>query len=139
MIHCFIIFVIINSWLSFYKCFRLSIESQQTHHHTLVKEEPVNTIEVEAVEQDEDDDEEDEEGEVKNPVEVKPEEFDEEIPENKMPMSPSVEFLDDDEDEYEDDEDDKFNDAQMPHAPLPTRPPPTSISTIRLSQQDRVQ
>ena len=112
--------------------FRLSIESQQTHHHSLVKEEPVKAIEVEAEEEDDDDEEVDE---IKDPVEEKCEEF----LENKMPMSPSVEFLDDDEDEYEDDEDDKFNDAQMPHAPLPTRPPPTSISTIRLSQQDRVQ
>lgn len=90
--------------------FRLSLESQQTHHHPLVKEELVK-VEDEEI----------------DPVEV---------PESKMPLSPSVEFLDDDDDEYEDDE---FNDAEMPHATLPMRPPTTSISTIRLSQQDRVQ
>lgn len=119
-----IMLLIINLCILLLIVYRLSIESQQTHHHTLVKEEPVKAIEVEDVE--------DEVEAIEDPV-------DDDIPENKMPLSPSVEFLDDDEDEYEDDEDDKYNDAQMPHAPLPTRPPPTSISTIRLSQQDRVQ
>lgn len=55
---------------------------------------------------------------------------------SKMPMSPSIEYLDDDDfdDEYEDD---KFNyDHVGPSVAL--RPPPTSISTIRLSQQNRV-
>lgn len=55
---------------------------------------------------------------------------------SKMPMSPSIEYLDDDDfdDEYEDD---KFNYEHVgPSVAL--RPPPTSISTIRLSQQNRV-
>ena len=92
----------------------------------------MKTVEVELeVEEDVEDVKEDP-VDVIDEIDVKHEEFNE----NKMPMSPSVEFLDDDEDEYDDDE---FNDAQMPQASLPTRPPPTSISTIRLSQQDRVQ
>ena len=55
---------------------------------------------------------------------------------SKMPMSPSIEYLDDDDydDEYEDD---KFNYEHVgPSVAL--KPPPTSISTIRLSQQNRV-
>lgn len=57
---------------------------------------------------------------------------------SKMPMSPSIEYLDDDEDEEEDEyEDDEFNDEQVPTS-MPMRPPPTSISTIRLVQEGRV-
>lgn len=56
---------------------------------------------------------------------------------SKMPMSPSIEYLDDDDFDDEYDDDDKFNDEHVgPSVPL--RPPPTSISTIRLSQQNRV-
>lgn len=56
---------------------------------------------------------------------------------SKMPMSPSIEYLDDDDFDEEEDDDDKFNYDQV--APSMTmRPPPTSISTIRLSQQNRV-
>ena len=55
---------------------------------------------------------------------------------SKMPMSPSIEYLDDDEYD-EDDDDDKFNDDHMVPSNIPLRPPPTSISTIRLSQQNR--
>lgn len=56
---------------------------------------------------------------------------------SKMVMSPSIEYLDDDDYDEEEDDDDKFNDDLV--APtLPLRPPPTSISTIRLSQQNRV-
>lgn len=55
---------------------------------------------------------------------------------SKMPMSPSIEYLDDD-DYDEDDDEDKFNEQVAPST-IPLRPPPTSISTIRLSQQNRV-
>lgn len=57
---------------------------------------------------------------------------------SKMPMSPSIEYLDDDyESEEDDDEHDKFNDEHIAPSTIPLRPPPTSISTIRLSQQNR--
>lgn len=56
---------------------------------------------------------------------------------SKMPMSPSIEYLDDDDDEEEDEYDDEFNDEQLPTS-MPMRPPPTSISTIRLVQEGRV-
>lgn len=54
-----------------------------------------------------------------------------------MPMSPSIEYLDDD--DYDEDEmdEDKFND-ELVASFIPLRPPPTSISTIRLCQQNRV-
>lgn len=56
---------------------------------------------------------------------------------SKMPMSPSIEYLDDDDYDEEEDDDDKFNyDHVAPSMVM--RPPPTSISTIRLSQQNRV-
>jgi hypothetical protein len=60
--------------------------------------------------------------------------------ESKMPMSPSIEYLDDedeDEDDYED-EDDEFNDEQLP-TNVQSRPTniPTSISTIRLLKENR--
>lgn len=55
----------------------------------------------------------------------------------KMPMSPSIEYLDDDDFGSEEDDDDKFNYDQIPPS-MGMRPPPTSISTIRLSQQNRV-
>ena len=55
----------------------------------------------------------------------------------KMPMSPSIEYLDDDDFASEEDDDDKFNYDQIPPS-MGMRPPPTSISTIRLSQQNRV-
>lgn len=57
---------------------------------------------------------------------------------SKMVMSPSIEYLDDDEFEEEEDDDDKFNDEHIAPSTIPLRPPPTSISTIRLSQQNRV-
>lgn len=57
---------------------------------------------------------------------------------SKMPMSPSIEYLDDDYYDDEDDEDDKFNDEHIAPSTIPLKPPPTSISTIRLSQQNRV-
>jgi hypothetical protein len=58
---------------------------------------------------------------------------------SKMPMSPSIEYLDDEDDyDEEDDDDDKFNDEHIAPSMMPMRPPPTSISTIRLSQQNRV-
>lgn len=76
---------------------------------------------VELIEEDEEDEDEDD-------VPVEP---------SKMPLSPSIEYLDDDDFEEEDDEDDKFNyDQVLPSVGL--RPPPTSISTIRLSQQNRI-
>lgn len=56
---------------------------------------------------------------------------------SKMPMSPSIEYLDDDDFDDEYDDDDKFNDEHVGPS-VPMRPPPTSISTIRLSQQNRV-
>lgn len=56
---------------------------------------------------------------------------------SKMPMSPSIEYLDDDEDDDDEYEDDEFNDEQLPSS-MPMRPPPTSISTIRLVQEGRV-
>lgn len=56
---------------------------------------------------------------------------------SKMPMSPSIEYLDDDDFDDEDDDEDKFNDEHVAPS-MPMRPPPTSISTIRLSQQNRV-
>jgi hypothetical protein len=56
---------------------------------------------------------------------------------SKLPMSPSIEYLDDDDDEDEDEYDDEFNEQQLP-SNMPTRPPPTSISTIRLVQEGRV-
>lgn len=56
---------------------------------------------------------------------------------SKMPMSPSIEYLDDDDFDEEEDDEDKFNyDHVAPSMVM--RPPPTSISTIRLSQQNRV-
>lgn len=57
---------------------------------------------------------------------------------SKMPMSPSIEYLDDDYYEDEEDDDDKFNDEHIAPSTIPLKPPPTSISTIRLSQQNRV-
>lgn len=56
---------------------------------------------------------------------------------SKMPMSPSIEYLDDDDEDDEEFEDDEFNDEQLP-SNMPMRPPPTSISTIRLVQEGRV-
>lgn len=57
---------------------------------------------------------------------------------SKMVMSPSIEYLDDDEEEDEDEyEEDEFNDEQLPSS-MPMRPPPTSISTIRLVQEGRI-
>lgn len=53
-----------------------------------------------------------------------------------MPLSPSIEYLDDDESD-EEDEDDKFNNDLAAAPSMPLRPPPTSISTIRLSQENR--
>ena|SRR5690349_18253507 len=61
-----------------------------------------------------------------------------EVGASKMPMSPSIEYLDDDYYDDEDDDDDKFNDEHIAPSTIPLRPPPTSISTIRLSQQNRV-
>ena len=63
---------------------------------------------------------------------------------SQMVQSPSVEYLDDDEEvEEEDDDDDEydedeFNDEQVPSSGMPLRPPPTSISTIRLVREGRV-
>lgn len=54
-----------------------------------------------------------------------------------MPLSPSIEFLDDDESDEEEDDDDKFNNDLAAAPSMPLRPPPTSISTIRLSQENR--
>lgn len=52
-------------------------------------------------------------------------------------MSPSVEYLDEDDDDEEEYEEDEFNDEQLP-SNVPSRPPPTSISTIRLVQEGRI-
>lgn len=57
---------------------------------------------------------------------------------SKMPMSPSIEYLDDDDFDEEDDDEDKFNDEHIVPSSMPMKPPTTSISTIRLSQQNRV-
>lgn len=54
-----------------------------------------------------------------------------------MPLSPSIEYLDDDDESDEDDDDDKFNNDLAAAPSMPLRPPPTSISTIRLSQENR--
>ena len=59
----------------------------------------------------------------------------EDEPMARMPMSPSVEYLENDE-EYEDDEYEE--DKQFSRAPHTLPPPPTSISMLRLSQPDRV-
>jgi hypothetical protein len=56
---------------------------------------------------------------------------------SKMPMSPSIEYLDDDDYDEDEIEEDKFND-ELVASSIPLRPPPTSISTIRLCQQNRV-
>jgi hypothetical protein len=71
-----------------------------------------------------------------DPIEEEDEEV-EPVEPSKMPMSPSIEYLDDDDYEEEDDDEDKFNYDQIPPS-MGMRPPPTSISTIRLSQQNRV-
>lgn len=71
--------------------------------------------------------------EVESPVNEEPP-----VEPSKMVMSPSIEYLDDDEFEEEEDDDDKFNDEHIAPSTIPLRPPPTSISTIRLSQQNRV-
>jgi hypothetical protein len=73
------------------------------------------------------------------PIDLIEEEDEEDVPvePSKMPMSPSIEYLDDDDYEEEEDDDDKFNYDQIPPS-MGMRPPPTSISTIRLSQQNRV-
>jgi hypothetical protein len=71
------------------------------------------------------------------PVELSSPTNGEPIEPSKMPMSPSIEYLDDD--DYDEDEmdEDKFND-ELVASSIPLRPPPTSISTIRLCQQNRV-
>lgn len=71
------------------------------------------------------------------PVELSSPINEEPIEPSKMPMSPSIEYLDDD--DYDEDEmdEDKFND-ELVASSIPLRPPPTSISTIRLCQQNRV-
>lgn len=76
---------------------------------------------------------------VREHVPSSPEPLHEEPPvgSSKMPMSPSIEYLDDDDFDDEYDDDDKFNDEHVGPS-VPMRPPPTSISTIRLSQQNRV-
>lgn len=83
--------------------------------------------------------------EVENPQSEDDEENEEEeqmeintadLPTTKMPMSPSVEYLDDDDEDDDEYEDDEFNDEQLPSS-MPMRPPPTSISTIRLVQEGR--
>lgn len=55
----------------------------------------------------------------------------------RIPMSPSVEYLESNDDEYENDdyEEERQFARAVPHS-LP--PPPTSISMLRLSQPDRV-
>lgn len=60
---------------------------------------------------------------------------------SQFPMSPSIEYLEsnvDDDEEYDEDEydDDKLGNMPRSHPQLP--PPPTSISSLRLSQPDRV-
>lgn len=73
----------------------------------------------------------------KEPVSVTPSHEDPPEGSSKMPMSPSIEYLDDD--DFDDDyEDDKFNNYEHMGPSVALRPPPTSISTIRLSQQNRV-
>lgn len=65
---------------------------------------------------------------------------------SERPLSPTIEYNefeevseeeeeDEEEDEDEDEEDDKFYDGDVPST---MRPPPTSISTIRLCQQNRL-
>lgn len=54
-----------------------------------------------------------------------------------MPLSPSIEYLDDDDESDEEDDDDKFNSDLVAAPSMPMRPPPTSISTIRLCQENR--
>jgi hypothetical protein len=79
----------------------------------------------------------------KSPVHTNEQVEEENPPESssKMVMSPSVEYLDDDEEEDEEDDDeydeDEFNDEQLPSS-MPLRPPPTSVSTIRLVREGRV-
>jgi hypothetical protein len=114
----------------------------RTNHVVQVKEQsPDPDIEPEIVEPplvdrinlNEEDIEEDNEEDNKEDNE----EDNEEVGPSKMPMSPSIEYLDDDDYDEEEDDDDKFNyDHVAPSMVL--RPPPTSISTIRLSQQNRI-
>jgi hypothetical protein len=59
---------------------------------------------------------------------------------SQFPMSPSIEYLEsnvDEDEDYDDeeDDDDKLGNMRTSHPPLP--PPPTSISSLRLSQPDR--
>ncbi len=58
---------------------------------------------------------------------------------DQFPKSPSVEYLEsnvDDDEDFDEDDEDKLGNMQ----PIrPSLPPPTSISTLRLSQPDRIQ
>jgi hypothetical protein len=137
-------FVVENQFLKIViELFRLTMTQPIHHNHSSPRESPTRTnlvtqvkeaspdpvVESELVkspslEQIEDDESE---GEMEE-VPVGP---------SNMPMSPSIEYLDDDDFDEEEDDEDKFNyDHVAPSMVL--RPPPTSISTIRLSQQNRV-
>lgn len=66
-----------------------------------------------------------------------------EPPTKEFPMSPSIEYLEsnvDEDEEYDDEEydDDKLGTMRETRQHAPLLPPPTSISSLRLSQPDRV-
>ncbi|XP_070508383.1 KN motif and ankyrin repeat domain-containing protein 2 isoform X2 [Chironomus tepperi] len=104
---------------------------EQYQHHSQQQQQQQSQQSEPEQEDDEDDDEDEEDEE---PKDDKPTSMP--LP-SKMPMSPSVEYLDDDEDDDDEYEDDEFNDEQLPSS-MPMRPPPTSISTIRLVQEGRM-
>ncbi|KAL7014325.1 hypothetical protein ACKWTF_015862 [Chironomus riparius] len=101
----------------------------EQHHYNQQQQQQSQPQQSEPEDDDEDEEEEEEEPkEEENPTSLPP---------SKMPMSPSVEYLDDDEEDDDEYEDDEFNDEQLPSS-MPMRPPPTSISTIRLVQEGRI-